>query len=155
MTVRRMRALFVMLILLLGAAGLTILEVKAQDIVSDYDGDGLVDDADNCPGAINPTQADADGDGFGDACDECDGATSDCARSPTDELTRWDFMRVAAASDSDRDGLSNLADNCVTVANEAQADRDLDGVGDACDLCPDAPARGLTSGCPEASRDRN
>ncbi|HMQ14774.1 MAG TPA: hypothetical protein PKC49_02265 [Phycisphaerae bacterium] len=37
----------------------------------DADGDGLCDDADNCPHAFNPDQADADGDGVGDACDGC------------------------------------------------------------------------------------
>jgi hypothetical protein len=44
----------------------------------DRDGDGVGDDADNCPGVFNPprpldgaTQTDADGDGTGDACDPC------------------------------------------------------------------------------------
>jgi hypothetical protein len=36
---------------------------------SDSDGDGVLDDADNCPGEANADQADADGDGQGDACD--------------------------------------------------------------------------------------
>lgn len=35
----------------------------------DADGDGLSDDADNCPLAANADQADLDGDGAGDACD--------------------------------------------------------------------------------------
>ena len=35
----------------------------------DSDGDGLLDDADNCPDVPNPDQKDSDGDGFGDACD--------------------------------------------------------------------------------------
>jgi len=34
----------------------------------DDDGDGIVNAADNCPGASNPDQTDADGDGVGDAC---------------------------------------------------------------------------------------
>ncbi len=37
----------------------------------DGDGDGVPDDADNCPSASNADQADADGDGRGDACDNC------------------------------------------------------------------------------------
>lgn len=41
------------------------------DETGDADGDGLSDDADNCPLAANTDQADLDGDGAGDACD-CD-----------------------------------------------------------------------------------
>jgi hypothetical protein len=37
----------------------------------DSDGDGVVDDIDNCPQTVNPAQEDADQDGQGDACDPC------------------------------------------------------------------------------------
>ncbi|MGX9725867.1 MAG: thrombospondin type 3 repeat-containing protein [Candidatus Electronema sp. VV] len=43
--------------------------------VTDTDGDGIADAADNCPLVANPDQADTDGDGKGDACDAAaDGA---------------------------------------------------------------------------------
>jgi trimeric autotransporter adhesin len=35
----------------------------------DQDGDGINDDADNCPARYNPLQLDADGDSIGDVCD--------------------------------------------------------------------------------------
>src|SRR5262245_31554955 len=35
----------------------------------DSDGDGVLDDADNCPKVANADQFDADGDGIGDACE--------------------------------------------------------------------------------------
>jgi len=38
-------------------------------ILSDIDGDGVVDTLDNCPNDANPGQEDIDGDGIGDACD--------------------------------------------------------------------------------------
>ena len=36
----------------------------------DLDGDGIRDDADNCPDTPNPDQSDIDNDGVGDVCDK-------------------------------------------------------------------------------------
>ena len=41
-------------------------------IIEDTDGDGILDDIDNCVEHINPEQSDMDGDDHGDACDHCD-----------------------------------------------------------------------------------
>ena len=71
----------------------------------DFDGDGILDDFDNCPFDANPGQVDTDGDGFGDACDD----------------------------DDDDDGVDDLFDNCHLIPNSDQADYDNDGTGDACD----------------------
>ena len=38
----------------------------------DSDGDGILDDVDNCPNTYNPDQHDGNGDGIGDACEACD-----------------------------------------------------------------------------------
>jgi hypothetical protein len=46
--------------------------------VADCDGDGLRDEADNCPQAANPDQRDTDGDGIGDECDPDPGSTPRC-----------------------------------------------------------------------------
>jgi predicted outer membrane repeat protein len=43
--------------------------------------------------------------------------------------------------DRDGDGVTNLSDNCPSVANRFQMDRDADGVGDVCDNCARTPNR--------------
>jgi hypothetical protein len=50
----------------------TVGAFSAVGNVLDGDGDGLVDNQDNCPGVPNLSQEDADHDGYGDACDPGD-----------------------------------------------------------------------------------
>ncbi len=110
--------------------------------MSDGDGDGIEDTADNCPCIFNPirpldegAQADFDGDGTGDACDPCplDMGLSGC--EPPDP------------NDRDRDGRPNAMDNCPDDPNPGQEDGDMDGKGDVCDPCPDDPNPGAAA-CP-------
>jgi hypothetical protein len=42
---------------------------------------------------------------------------------------------VRACVDTDGDGVCDVDDDCPLVANPAQADADVDGLGDACDPC--------------------
>ncbi|PIN74411.1 hypothetical protein COV20_00085 [Candidatus Woesearchaeota archaeon CG10_big_fil_rev_8_21_14_0_10_45_16] len=88
------------------------LVVLNQYIILDEDGDGVLDEDDNCPANANEDQADADDDGAGDVCDPF----------PND-----------ADDDADGDGVSGDVDNCFAVANADQADADEDGIGDVCD----------------------
>lgn len=48
---------------------LDAVSLSGVPVISDFDGDGVSDDDDNCPSVANPDQADTDGDGLGDACD--------------------------------------------------------------------------------------
>ncbi|MDC0711508.1 choice-of-anchor A family protein [Stigmatella sp. ncwal1] len=97
---------------------------------SDSDGDGVLDEDDNCLSVPNPDQTDSDGDGFGDACDEC--------------------------TDGDGDGVCDENDNCPSTPNPGQADADGDGLGDVCDSCPgpvDLTASQVTGTCDAATQD--
>ena len=88
----------------------------------DWDGDGALDNQDNCPRRYNPDQADADGDGVGDVCDNCA------------ELANPD------QADADEDSRGDACDNCPLLHHVDQTDSDGDGLGDVCDSCPEVPA---------------
>jgi M6 family metalloprotease-like protein len=125
----------------------------------DTDGDGLLDDLDNCPLIANSGQADGDLDLIGDVCDNCltqanhdqvdqdhDGLGDACDACPTD-----------STNDVDDDGVCGLVDNCPTTPNAGQQDQDHDGLGDLCDICPQDPTNidtdndgvcGSTDNCP-------
>ncbi|MCB0534825.1 MAG: BspA family leucine-rich repeat surface protein, partial [Saprospiraceae bacterium] len=47
--------------------------IALETVEDDADGDGVPNEADNCPATPNPTQEDSDCDGTGDACDVCPG----------------------------------------------------------------------------------
>lgn len=110
--------------------------------MADTDGDGVMNDADNCPSVFNPVrpvdngmQADADMDRVGDACDPCPltpNSTQCAAPDPNDR---------------DGDGVPNTRDNCPDVRNPEQTDTDSDMTGDACDACPMAANPGGAA-CP-------
>jgi hypothetical protein len=44
-------------------------KIVVSEALADSDGDGVLDNDDNCVNVPNPNQLNADGDGFGDACD--------------------------------------------------------------------------------------
>lgn len=75
----------------------------ARRVYYDNDGDGVRNQADNCPTKSNPDQDDGDGDGVGDACDNCPGASN------PDQANR------------DGDDRGDVCDDCPDIAGPACA----------------------------------
>jgi cysteine-rich repeat protein len=84
----------------------------------DRDGDGVLDEFDNCPDDANPGQEDLDEDGVGDACDD-----QTCGNGVVEDIEACD------------DGNSEGGDGCSSVCE--LEDSDGDGVLDEDDLCED------------------
>ena len=127
---------------------------------SDKDGDGIIDDNDNCPDTANSDQADIDGDGTGDVCDDDrdgDGianAEDNCPDVSNADQADADGDGTGDVCDDDRDGddILNTEDNCPDVSNADQADADSDGTGDVCD--DDRDGDGIANAddnCPDVS----
>jgi len=96
---------------------------------NDVDGDGVLNEDDNCPNNANPDQLDLDHDDIGNVCDD----------------------------DRDGDGVPNDDDNCPDDPNKtepgvcdcgvADTDSDGDGTADCNDGCPDDPAKIAAGAC--------
>jgi outer membrane protein OmpA-like peptidoglycan-associated protein len=109
---------------------------------SDRDGDGVIDDDDQCPDAAGPAPdgcpppPDADGDGIDDARDACPSEPEDGGKpSATDGCPD---------RDKDGDGIEEPADQCPAEAGIAPSgcpdkDSDADGVMDSTDKCVSEP----------------
>jgi len=92
--------------------------------VIDSDGDGVLDDVDNCLELPNPDQRDDNANMIGDACEDRDGdGVLDYRYDPASPTPYTPY------------------DNCVEVMNPDQRDLDWDDIGDACD--PDADGDNL------------
>lgn len=122
------------------------IEVKPVDT----DGDGVVDNDDDCP-KISGTASlngcpDSDGDGIADKDDSC----------PTEVGTKAN-KGCPEAKDTDGDGILDENDKCPNTKGIAMfggcPDTDNDGIEDARDKCPSIAGIPSNSGCPEIKKE--
>ncbi len=116
---------------------------------TDVDGDGLIDECDNCPQDFNPEQTDTDSNGLGDACDDLEEEFEDCNSNGVDDADdlldqtsedcNTNDLPDECEPDADGDGLIDECDNCPQEPNPDQTDTDGNGLGDACDQLEEDP----------------
>ncbi|HMO32501.1 MAG TPA: OmpA family protein [Lacibacter sp.] len=122
------------------------LEVPLPEPPKDRDGDGVLDDADECPDVKGLAQfkgcPDTDGDGIPDKDDKC----------PNEKgIAKYNGCPIP---DTDGDGINDENDKCPTVRGVARydgcpvPDSDGDGVNDEEDKCPGVAGTADNYGCP-------
>jgi hypothetical protein len=102
------------------------LRLGLDPLLSDTDGDGILDGSDAFP-SVATEWSDTDGDGIGDNTD------TDIDGDGLDNDTELGLGTDPYMFDTDGDSVGDGDDNCKLGANEVQADADGDGSGDACD----------------------
>lgn len=128
-----------------------VIEVPVVPVVTDRDGDGVVDADDKCPDTPGLASLqgcpDRDGDGIADADDKCPDVAG---------LSKYQGCPIP---DTDKDGINDEQDKCPTVPGVARyqgcpiPDGDGDGVNDEEDKCPTRPGPASNQGCPEIAKE--
>jgi len=130
---------------------------------SDFDGDGILDTADDCPRVPEDKDGFEDGDGCPENDNDSDGINDPIDDCPLDAEDRDGFEDVDGCPDldNDKDGIGDRIDQCPDVAEDIDGFQDDDGCPDCdndgdgvpecptvIDLCPDQPAQ-TADGCPQ------
>lgn len=139
-------------------------EVVALEVTpTDRDGDGIMDDDDECPDDPEDKDGFQDEDGCPDTDNDNDGILDKADACPNDPEDKDDFEDEDGCpeSDNDKDGLADEIDQCPNDPEDMDGFEDDDGCPDCdndgdgvpecpevVDLCPDKPAQ-TPDGCPQ------
>lgn len=120
--------------------------------IGDTDGDGLLDDIDECPEDPEDFDNFEDTDGCPDLDNDNDGILDVDDKCP--DVAGIAELGGCPAEDTDGDGISNHLDKCPDVAGVAELegcpilDGDNDGIPDHKDKCPEKAGVPEKEGCP-------
>lgn len=122
--------------------------------VVDTDADGTADEKDNCPLISNADQVDANSNSIGDACEAVSGP--DVGKMDSDKDGVPDVSTIiipeTGAEPSQQTGAEPsqpvVVDNCPLVDNSDQADKDGNGIGDACQDSDSDGVIDINDNCP-------
>lgn len=103
----------------------------SNPLLSDTDGDGDLDGADNCVLVSNADQLNSDSDSQGNTCDTDD--DNDGTPDATDDFP----LDPEETADTDNDSVGDNGDNCPLTSNADQLNSDGDENGNVCDLDDD------------------
>lgn len=127
---------------------------KPKELPKDTDGDGILDDADECPNDIGVAATagcpDKDSDGVADKDDACPEVKGTVENKGCPD---------PATIDTDGDGIVDASDECPEAAGPLALngcpDSDKDGVADKNDECPNLPGSVERKGCPSKDSDKD
>jgi outer membrane protein OmpA-like peptidoglycan-associated protein len=127
----------------------------------DRDGDGILDDADQCPDEPEDVDEFEDSNGCPDPDNDSDGVLDDDDRCPLEPGPPEN--EGCPDTDEDGDGLVDRLDACVTEPEDTDGfededgcpdpDNDGDGLLDGADRCPIEAGPPANNGCPDTDRD--
>jgi outer membrane protein OmpA-like peptidoglycan-associated protein len=124
----------------------------------DSDGDGILDEVDECPNEAEDFDGFQDEDGCPDPDNDGDGVldvNDGCPNDPED-IDGFEDEDGCPDPDNDGDGILDVDDECPNEPGPPEnngcpdPDRDGDGVPDRVDNCPDEPGTVENHGCQEA-----
>jgi len=127
-------------------------------VIGDSDGDGMLDDVDECPNDAEDIDGFQDEDGCPDLDNDGDGVLDvddGCPNDPED-IDGFEDEDGCPDPDNDGDGILDVDDQCPNEPGTPEnngcpdPDRDGDGVPDRIDNCPDEPGTVENHGCQEA-----